>query len=240
MRSGPFYVHLADAIAENTRRRPIYARLSRGRSTRLSHVLVFLERMLLPVAAWVDWRARPFLRRGIPIVADDFMPMHPLPPPERPPRFRGRTAEGDLARLGRAIARYGEEVRDAARRADFEAAGAVSYDVLVRVERLEEASRSHLAMMRHIIESIGLAAVNAPRWAAASGGETVPLSCGMLRIQTLGLFDPLGLDRMAQAVHERGAGIIWNDVPAIPFKERWLARREGPARAPRSAGAAPG
>lgn len=97
------------------------------------------------------------------------------------------------------------------------------------VEACEETEAAHLAMSRHIIESIGLFSVNAPHYRDASAGETVPLSKRYLRLQMLGLAGCIGLDVMAQRIHEVGVGIVVNDVPSIPFEVRWRARQNDPS-----------
>ena len=80
-------------------------------------------------------------------------------------------------------------------------------------------------MTKHLVESLGLAAMNALDYAERSGGETLKLSRTFIRFQGLGLLGSVGIDRKAQAFHQQGIGIVVNDVPPIPFAERWKARR---------------
>ena len=72
-------------------------------------------------------------------------------------------------------------------------------------------------MVRHLLESIGLAAVNATRFAELSAGRTRCLSRNLLLFEAKGLRTAVTLDRRAQEVHALGFGIIVNDVPSIPF-----------------------
>jgi hypothetical protein len=217
---GPFHAHLAEAIALNLSRRPLYGRRSGGRSRRLSDLLVLIERASIPVALFFDWRARPFNRRGIPVLEDDFVPMTNVRPFDAPPALRGRSSDADLARLRRLFAGAAADVRAAARGGRFEAAVAVARAILGEIDALERKAGAHLAMSRHIVESIGLAALNAPRWAAMSGGATAPLSAGLIALQCLGVGLAPTIDAMAQSFHALGLGIVVNDVPEIPFLAR--------------------
>ncbi|MBM3266572.1 MAG: hypothetical protein FJZ01_02900 [Candidatus Sericytochromatia bacterium] len=78
-------------------------------------------------------------------------------------------------------------------------------------------------MCRHIVESLGLGAVTAISCAARSDGATVGLSRDLIAIQLLALGGAVDTDTQAQALHARGIGILVNDLPSIPFLERWAA-----------------
>lgn len=221
---GEFVKHLADAIVVNRARKPIYAALTDGRSKRLSTALIWFERGSIPLAAWTDWRAKRFNARGIPIVKDDFVSMERIRAPETPPRYRRRASDAELATLRTLVAGYAADLGRTIAASDFDAAAAASHGALLEIERLEEAWQAHLCMSRHFVESIGLCALNAPRYAAASDGATVPLSRLLLSSQRFGLRFVAGFDRMAQEIHALGAGMLLNDVPDIPFLERWNER----------------
>ena len=85
-----FAGRLEEALRVNLERMPLYARLTGGESERISRRLIRWERWALPLARWVDRRARPYNARGIGVVADDFVPMAGTP------AFRERFADAPL------------------------------------------------------------------------------------------------------------------------------------------------
>jgi hypothetical protein len=217
-----FYAHLADAIALNKSRRATYAQLTDGCSKSLSSRLINLERITLPIALYFDWRARKFNRAGIPIIIDDFISMEKVLPPSEAPRFRGQMSDASAAQLCRLLKSTRTELSAAVREAAFERAAEKTYRLLVEVEELEHSSEALLCMTRHLIESLGFGALNATRFAQLSEGKTVRLSKAFLAVQLFGIgASAVALDRRAQAIHKLGAGILQNDVPSIPFRERW-------------------
>jgi hypothetical protein len=218
---GAFYTHIADAIVLNKIRRPQYAELTGGRSRRLSTLLIWFEYTCIPFARYVDWRARRFIERGIPIVEADLVPMDRVRPLEAPPKWRGIADETARGRVRDALRRYRAGIGPALGRSDFDSVARASAEVLDVVDAVEAETTSHFVMVRHFVESIGLAAANALRWREMSGGETDALARRFLRIQALGLGSVLYFDRLAQEIHAMGVGILLNDVPEIPFREKW-------------------
>lgn len=225
MTKGAFTVHLLDAIRINQQRREIYAAVTQGRSRRLSSALIWFERLCLPVSVWIDHRAKPFNAQGISIVSDDFIDMAEIAPADTPPRFTGQASADDLRQVRRNLSDLSGRLTDAMRSADFEAAAGACEWALDGIEDLEEASATHHAMSRHIVESIGLAAVNALRYHRQSQGGTLKLSRDLVRLQALSLLSTTFYDRMAQRHQARGVGILVNDVPSIPFRAAWQAHQ---------------
>ncbi|HEX8452948.1 MAG TPA: hypothetical protein VF647_12680 [Longimicrobium sp.] len=82
--SGCMARHLREAVRLNRERMPLYSELTGGRSRAISRRLIWAERFSMPVAWYVDWRARRFQRLGISVVCADFEPM------DRTPAFRSR------------------------------------------------------------------------------------------------------------------------------------------------------
>lgn len=213
-----FYTHLREAVEVNTQRLPIYAAFSKGQSMDLSLRLIFLEKMAYVAARYFDWRASGFNKRGIPIIAGDFVPMHPLPAPTTPPRYRNiadpaamKTAKAILTQYRKALGHY-------LNRVDFAGAAKSSAEALQSIRRLETGQQCHFAMTVHLIESLGFACANALDYARASQNQTNSLSKNFIKCQAWSLYFALGLDQRAQALHRLGVGILVNDVPPIPFK----------------------
>ncbi|MNR88742.1 hypothetical protein D3C72_196920 [compost metagenome] len=220
-----FAQHLKDAIALNRSRRDVYDRLSGGGTRSLSNQLIMLENLTLPAAYALDLWAKRFQKQGIPVMQEDFVSMQDVRSPFAPPRWRGVASDQDAAEVEGWLKTYRETIRQAVGKNDFAAIAEASHGLLERLEATEQAKQTHWAMTKHLIESLGLAAMNAIDHAARSDGETLTLSRTFLRFQSLGLMGSVSVDRKAQTFHQKGIGILVNDVPLIPFAERWEARR---------------
>ena len=209
--------HLRDAIALNTTRRWKYGRASNGRSLPLSTALIQSERSALLLGSWLDARARPWNEQGIPIVANDFSPMDNLPAWDSPPRWQGSSRPATRHQLRQDLKIFRRSTRRLARHHDLPSIVKSASQFLARLDDYEWTDRAHLAMSRHLVESIGFTAENAIAYCEQSGGGTNSLAADLLSIQALALRLAGPIDRQAQALHARGLGIIVNDVPAISF-----------------------
>jgi hypothetical protein len=206
--------HMREAAALNKARMPLYDSLTDGRSRGISRRLIWTERLAIPAAWWVDWRARQFQREGIRIVCDDFVPM------ARTPAFRARAAQppqplsafvpADARRIRRGVDR-------ALRRGGFPAAS----QALTRELRSLERTPAYHCMLRHLLESALRISSQAPRYAAeaqARGLLASPaeLSRTMLDLHLAVLADAARLDRRAAPLQAEGIPILCQDVPPIP------------------------
>lgn len=215
-----FRSHLADAIRLNTARRPIYMERTQGRSRSLSDDLIATERLCLPIAAYFDWRGRAFECEGIPVISGAFVAMD-VPPAETPTRYTGRADAATLRAVARLLAGTGRRVREALWRSDFALVAAACEEALQTLADLEKESSSHFAMCKHLVESLGLGALNGRECQVRSGGKATGLARDLIAIQLLALGRGPDADRRAQEFHALGVGILVNDMPAIPFLERW-------------------
>ena len=220
--------HLMAAVWLNLRRAPVYARRSRGRSLPVSVGLVISELALLPLAvgfdAWGVLRDEPTSSRFVsmrmtPWIGAPFAVSALAPGVERADRVALRQILGHCRKAARA----------AVGRRDLVAVAEVAATGLRQLERLEsECSGALFPMTRHLLESIGLAAVagieDARRQALKKQGAAPSrLALALVSIQLPGLLLGPAFDSVAQRSHRRGVGIIHNDVPSIPFRSRWLA-----------------
>lgn len=220
-----FAQHLNEAIALNRSRRDVYERLSGGSTRSLSNRLILLEQLTLPAAHALDLWGKRFQKAGIPILQADFVSMQDVRSPFAPPRWRGEATDAQAKDLQGQIDAYRDTLGKALSQNDFAGIAEASYRLLETLDATEKTTRMHWAMTKHLVESLGLAAMNALDHAARSNGETETLSRSFIRFQSLGLLGSVSLDRKAQAFHRQGIGIVVNDVPPIPFAERWQALR---------------
>jgi hypothetical protein len=204
--------HLREAAALNRARMGAYSRLAEGRSRGLSRRLIWAERLAIPIAWYVDRRAEPFLRAGIPIVCDDFVPMSGTPPLTLS-AADPLSAEPFLAADARRIARA---VRTAMQEGGFPA---TSKTIRAELERLESAPIRH-CMLRHLLESALRISHQAPLYAARARelGVADPgsLSRLMLDLHLAVLGEAARMDRRAAPLQAEGIPILYHDVPPIP------------------------
>ena len=137
--------------------------------------------------------------------------------PHDPPTWTNRAGWGEFVALSAELRDYKRCLKDSARTFDFAQAARETARMLTEVAERETRCEAHFAMVRHMLESIGLAAVNAIRFAELSAGETRLLSRSLLLFEAKGMRTAMTLDRRAQPVHALGVGIIVNDLPVIPF-----------------------
>lgn len=208
-----FAAHLEEAVRLNRERLPLYSRLTGGESERISRRLIRWERLALPVARWVDRRARPYNARGIGVVADDFVPMAATP------EFRERAPDPPLP-LSAFVPARARRIR----RALAAALKAGGFDGVAAALRAElaalEAAPCYHCMLRHLLESMlrvaRLAPVHAARAEAAGMESSAGLSRLVLRLHLLALADAAKLDALAAPIQARGIPILCRDVPPVP------------------------
>ena len=180
-------------------------------------MLIRTEYICLPFALGFDRRGKRFNEAGIPIIQDDFVSMEEIRDPHDPPTYANRAGRGEFEAVSAGLNEYKRCLRDSANTFDFEQAARDTAQMLTAVAERETRCEAHFAMVRHVLESIGLAAVNAIRFAELSAGKTRFLSRNLLKFETKGVRTAVALDRRAQEVHALGVGIIVNDLPSIPF-----------------------
>jgi hypothetical protein len=225
-----FAGHLKAAIQLNRTRRDVYDRLSGGATRSLSNQLIALEQLTLPAAHALDLWASRFQDQGIAVLKDDFVSMQSVRSPFAPPRWRGVASDQEASKVETWLSDYRKTIRSALGDDDFAAIAEASDDLLKRLEATETGCQTHWAMSKHMVESLGLAAMNAIDHAEKSGGETLRFSRKFIRFQSLGLLGSVRIDRKAQIFHQKGIGIVVNDIPHIPFAERWESRANAKAR----------
>jgi len=234
-----FYVHLVDAIIVNKRRRIQYAERTGGRTRRLSSFLIWFERLTLPLAWWIDRRARPFNARGIPIVESDFVSMELIRAADAPPRYRKVAPESAFQEVRAGLDRIRAAARAAIPVDDYRAVAHAAHAFLEEIKAIEARVESHFCMTRHFVESLGIASANATDYSARTGGEINAFVRFFLDTQIFGLRFVEYFDRRAQPFHAEGVGIVLNDIPDIPFDAAYERMKERDAVKAAPSGAAP-
>lgn len=216
-----FTKHLQDAIVINTNRKQLYAKMTHGKSRWLSSLLIFFEKLSSWFSPCLDKAAIPFQKRGIPIVAKDFVSMESIKNHRDSPPYQKIATDKTVAKLKRELSVFRNQMTQHLKQDNFQGVAKDSYDLLAKIKAVEAESESHFAMTCHLIESIGLAALNAVEYSKQSHGETNSLSKRLINFQKIALWSCLYVDKLAQKIHRMGIGIIVNDVPHIPFEEQY-------------------
>lgn len=223
-RSGPFVRHITEAIKVNRARAGYYEARTGGASGKVSRRLILLETASLPVALAIDRMAAKFNVNSVPVIEGDFVSMSEIPSQEAVPGYKNKASAAGVESVRRVLKDFGAAVRASIKSADFDAVCEAARRSLAALDGIERSELCHFALSKHIIESIGFAALNARRYASMSGGATVPLSKSFVRAQALMVPFCADIDSLAQECHALGAGIIVNDVPAIPFIKLYTGR----------------
>ncbi|WP_369600462.1 hypothetical protein AAIA72_11490 [Hahella sp. SMD15-11] len=212
---GEFERHLRDAIRINRARAAWYARVAGWQARLLSWWLIASEYLCLPLARYFDRRALPFNRRGIGVVQRDFVPMDVPDQTTPPPAVRPLTGAVRRSALRR-LTTYRKRARHALTQARFDAVADLTRQMLRDIGQIEADAGTSLAMTRHLLESIGLCSHNAVMYIAQD--DSVQNLCHRLvAIQLALVGNGPWMDSLGSRCQSRGAGILLNDVPAIPF-----------------------
>lgn len=213
-----FEAHLLEAIEINTSRADTYAALSQDRSRKLSNALILSERLLLLTARVFDMRGLPFNKEGIGIVENDFVPMD-LEHSAADPVYPANPYNDDTIEF---INQIIDSFKQLEKDASFIQIAELSVNVLHSIENYEEIHNLHIPMLKHTVESIGFAAINAVAYSCESEKSTDKLAKDLINLQIFGL-GPLVIffDEEANKFHQEGIGILVHDLPKIPTIERY-------------------
>ena len=216
--------HVLGAIVLNTRRGFRYAVQSKGRSLLVSIPLVLSEISALFAFGFFDLWGMKYNRRGIDIIIGDFVPMAKANSADSPLRYTDVASAQEHKRLKTRRWAFIAELWGLNRAGNLAEVVETTHRFLQEILALENNTKSLFPMHRHVVESIGVAALNSQNYAAQSNGETKTLSRWFIAFQIVALFTSSGNDRHAQKCHKLGIGIIEDDVPYIPFLEAYAER----------------
>ncbi|MGH7410937.1 MAG: hypothetical protein ACREJ6_07780 [Candidatus Methylomirabilis sp.] len=225
--SGPcrcFETHIRDAIEVNRQRLPLYSRLTNGESEKVSKKFILNQHLVLPITWYVDWRARAFQQKGIPIVCLDMVSMRLAPAfrerSEAPPRPLSEFQKQDIEGMHqRAKAGY--------RHGGFAEVSRVIGD---EVKRLHAIPTYH-CMLRHMLESALRCSNLAPVYVEMARHipmkSPADLSWFLIRLHLMALGGCAELDALAAPLQAQGIPIIGQDVPPITPLPHGLGRWPG-------------
>lgn len=208
--TGCFEQHIREAMDLNRARRPLYSQITQGRSEKVSRTVIFEEALALPLARWLDWRARKFNKAGVKVLCDDFVSM------ELVPKFQPNIPAPPLSTYKPVdVDAWVKEIRAADHARGFEGMAEV---LEAKVSELSATPNYH-CMLRHLLESLLRVSKMAPRYreAALKLGMDSPdaIERDFIRIHLLSLGQAASVDEMAAPLQAEGAAIVCQDVPPI-------------------------
>lgn len=220
---GYFYTHLADAITINRARRAHYVEQTQGKARLLSRGLVASELMCLPLARYFDRQAQPFIEQGIDIIKNDFIDMEHIQPLGSPIRYQAVADAATVKELQQSLKRLKKNGLAALKQQDYAAICEQTAAAMDTLDQLEQRAGAHFHMCKHMLESLGIAALHVPQYLEQSNGKTEKLGRQLVGVQLWLCDTGILTDKLAQPCHAMGAGIIVNDVPEIPFLAEYSA-----------------
>lgn len=202
-------VHLLEAIFLNLKRLPKYAKISGGKSIPVSLMLISSEILSLLTAIIMDFRARYWQKRGVPVFEHEFIPM------SKTPSFKGDLVPPGFERLPQY--KYGKkELEDLLKARNLKG---LSEALEKRLNELG-AFQGIFCMTRHTLESFlrssNLAAMHIERAAQKNVKSPESFCLQNLKAHLLALDFCMLLDKVAFTVQKDGLLIVGNDVPHIP------------------------
>ncbi len=213
-----FEQHLKDAIELYKERKHQYAEQTDGATDALFSKLITTETLLLPVAATFDARAVPHIKKGVMIIANDFVPMednlgfdYPMAPAD--------VFSDELQALAQQIL----SELNATNSSDAFAITEAVNTALLDIDEFERYHNVYLPMTKHLVESLGFGALHSLYYRCESAEETYRLSQNLMKLQAVAikLGNPLSYDVEANPFHQQGVGILVNDLPHIPFLKEY-------------------
>jgi hypothetical protein len=216
--------HVFGAMLLNIRRGFRYALQTKGVSLLVSIPLVLSEFSALLAFGFFDLWGMKYNRKGIDIIVGDFVPMAKVNSADSPPQYTGVASAQEHKKLKTHLWTFIAELKVLNRAGNLAEIVETTHRFLQEILALENNTKSLFSMHRHVVESIGVAALNSQKYLVQSKGETKALSKWFIAFQIFALYPCSAHDRNAQKSHRLGIGIIENDVPYIPFLEAYAER----------------
>lgn len=220
---GHFEQHIVDAITINSERKAYYQQKTQGKSTWLSLLLIWSERMTIALARYFDKAALPFNQRGIAVVEADFVPMDDIKVKETEPIYRKIASPEQRQEVLLWLKQLQKQAKPALKQGNYKAVADLTAQLLQKLHDYEQQTQCHYAMTIHLLESLGFAALHAVQY-IQQDVQVETLCRRLVAIQVLLLTGGIFYDRLAQPCHAQGAGILLNDVPVIPFLAEYQHR----------------
>ena len=209
--SNCFSTHIKEAINKNIDRKPLYSKMTGGKSKFLSNLLITSEKATFVLAKIYDKRARDFQKGGVPILCLDYVDMDLTPEfssvLDIPQLAYDELPKIDVKRIRKKLLKSLEK--------SFKEVGIDSEEALDQTR----GTGHYNCMLTHVLESINRAALLAPHYEKAAADKNLKSPKKLLeknikiQIKSLGLW--AYIDKKAAKFQEKGLKVICQDVPKI-------------------------
>ncbi|MBF0410173.1 MAG: hypothetical protein HQM10_22705 [Candidatus Riflebacteria bacterium] len=220
---GALYQHLVDALELHEKRIPYYSKKTGGLSDPVFKKLSAIQRANLPVARYIDMKALPFQKEGIPIISGDILPMN-CKPMETPSLYHGTISKEDAESYRKKMIVFQRKCASDLNKHEYLKIAEKAYNMLQETREFEKSRKVHFAMTIHMLQSLGYSSMRSAKYYEMSNGRTSDVSRMYLSIQVIPLQEAISTDINSHPSHAKGAGIMINDVPEIPFESEWESR----------------
>jgi len=207
--SGYFTDHVKDSIVVNNKRKPIYSRMTEGRSDRALKKLIFLEKIMLPFSITYDLRASYYHRRGVPVFRDEFVPMISAPDfdPDAP------KPESEIKDIP--WREYQQELKALIKARDREKLLLRSLEMIHEMEN----QKQYWCLTRHLIESVYRVAWFIPQRVDEARMKNVrspeKLIWDVIDFHLIGFNYFPGIDLKAAPIQKDGVPMICSELPDL-------------------------
>jgi hypothetical protein len=205
--------HLMEAIKINFQRRKLYARLTKGRSKKISNLMIGFEILSLPTALWLDQEGKKWQKKGIPLMVHEFISMEETPPFREDIPFAFEKLL-HLPQFDTDI--LIQDLKTLFQQNDYP-------QLIQRCQKalLEISSWPHLhCMLRHILESLirttNLSLKHQERAKELNLNFNTKACTHLINGHIQAIPGSHLLDRMAFPLQNDGVPIIFQDVPIVP------------------------
>ena len=205
-----FKQHLVDAIKINNIRKPLYSKLTNGKSKSISNNLVALEKLLLLPSKYFDKKAILFQENQIPFLCTDLISMDLTPPFSseiNPPDYSPEEIKLNI-----------EEFKKLLNKKEYSTLESM---LLIQLKEVEKIPHFY-CLTRHLLESIIRTIRLMPIYieTAENKGIKSPekLISQYLELHLIGLNIFKKLDVKAIPIQKMGVPILCQDVPPISIE----------------------
>lgn len=207
-----FEMHIRESICVNKARKPLYSKLTNGKSEKLSNTFLRNQHFSLPIARFTDYLGKRYQKLGIPILELDLVSMHNID------KFKESSDQEPMpisAYTPIDVMQIRQELRKAYKDGGFEAVSTTAQNKIDDIAPI----KTYHSMTKHMLESIvrmsNLGDIYIQM--ALDRGIKSPrkLSRFMLTLHMNAMIGCKTLDKLAAPFQADGIPIINQDVPAI-------------------------
>lgn len=211
----PIRIHLRDATKLNHDRAFKYAKLTDGKSYRLSRELILMEELALLATINLDLQASHYIEKGVNIFKDDLVDM------ALTPEFKEQF-ENDLAPTEQVFIDIKKLEKTWIKHLKADNLDTIYHEAVELLDFGNLKEKNQNCLTRHFVESIarGLMNLETHRKKASELNLEDPKSLALkfINIQIRSLSWAYSLDKRAFPIQKANIPFFCQDVPVIPYK----------------------